>query len=123
MVDPSGFQEAPDKYRIIHGDFIIENCPNFACGGFQGWSSFNCITKVEGDLRLIGIVTSNVNSETFKNLTEVEGDFELRDIQWFWELNFKDPTRPLPLEKIGGDLIIQDCHAFWQLDGLAGLNQ
>ena len=78
--------------RIIHGDFIIENCPNFACGGFQGWSSFNCITKVEGD-------------------------FELRDIQWFWELNFKDPTRPLPLEKIGGDLIIQDCHAFWQLDG------
>ena len=121
LVDPSGFQEAPDKYRIIHGDFIIENCPNFACGGFQGWSSFNCITKVEGDLRLIGIVTSNVNSETFKNLTEVEGDFELRDIQWFWELNFKDPTRPLPLEKIGGDLIIQDCHAFWQLDGLAGL--
>lgn len=121
LVDPSGFQNAPDKYRVIHGDFIIENCPNFACGGFQGWSSFNCITKVEGDLRLIGIVTSNVGSETFKNLAEVGGDFELRDIKWFWELNFKDPTRPLPLEKIGGDLIIKDCQAFWQLDGLAGL--
>ena len=121
LVEPSGFQDAPERYRVIHGDFVIENCPKFACGGFQGWSSFNCITKVEGNLRLIGIVDSNVNCETFKNLTEVEGDFELRDIQWFWELNFKDPTAPLPLEKIGGDLIIQDCHAFWQLDGLTNL--
>lgn len=121
LVIPSGFQDAPDKYQVIHGDFIIENCPKFACGGFQGWSSFNCITKVEGSLRLIGIVNSNVNSETFKNLTKVGGDFELRDIRSFWELNFKEPTRPLPLEKIGGDLIIKDCHQLWQLDGLTNL--
>ena len=94
-----------DKFKIIHGDLVFENCPKAHIGN-GGWMPFKNIEKIEGSLRLKNV--SGLNGETIANLQYVGGDFHLSSIEAFWHLGGKTAD----LTYIGGDLVIENCGGF-----------
>jgi len=114
-------------YRIIGGDFILENLPNIAHTGNGGWTvgvdCFSSIEEVKGSYRLINIggwINSNINSKLLK----VGGDYEISGITnkgTTGTLKTFTSFENFKVQEIGGKLIFNNNEGFMSLRGCHGL--
>lgn len=107
-INPNGFT----GYTKINGDFIIDNCPNFAIADWV--HDLENISEVVGDF----VINSGkkLAGSVFNGLRKVGGNFELSNITEVWSLK-----NGMQIEQIGGDLVIKDNPALWSLHGFEKL--
>ena len=107
-INPNGFT----GYTKINGDFIVDNCPNFAIADWV--HDLENISEVVGDF----VINSGnkLAGSVFNSLRKVGGNFELSNITEAWSLK-----NGMQIEQIGGDLVIKDNPALWSLHGFEKL--
>lgn len=107
-INPNGFT----GYTKINGDFIVDNCPNFAIADWV--HDLENISEVVGDF----VINSGnkLAGTVFNSLRKVGGNFELSNITEVWSLK-----NGMQIEQIGGDLVIKDNPALWSLHGFEKL--
>lgn len=100
----------------VGGDLVFENCPKIA----TNWGAGNALSQIErvaGSVRLTG-VAEPMAGVTFRSLRSVGGDFEVRGCNGsFWNFDV------MPLEEIGGSLILADNANLNGLGGFARLTK
>lgn len=113
-----------DKFSVIHGDFIIENCPQVMTGAATAHldKSFSKIREVQGDLKLTNITTAmNKPQKIFPYLEKVEGDFVVDGCSRLYYFTNGDNTENMPLTYIGGDLVLTNNRSLQRLNGFGSL--
>ena len=113
-----------DKFSVIHGDFIIENCPQVMTGAATAHldKSFSKIREVQGDLKLTNITTAmNKPQKIFPYLEKVEGDFVIDGCTRLYYFTNGDNTENMPLTYIGGDLVLTNNRSLQRLNGFGSL--
>jgi hypothetical protein len=123
LVDMNAFSSG-EVYSIINGDFIIDNCPKTATGGATAYNdrSFSKIKEVKGDFKLIGITSQmNKQEKILPFLERVEGDFVVQGCTRLYYFTNMDNTADMPLQYIGGDLILKSNGSLQRLNGFDDL--
>lgn len=108
IVNPNGFS----AYTTIGGDFIIDNCPNYAIADWV--TSLSSISEVKGDFIIRGV--NRLAGSVFNSLAKVGGDFELSGMTNVWSLK-----NGMQVRQIGGDLVLKDNSSLWSLHGFEKL--
>ena len=104
-------------WTTIGGDLVFNNCPRIETVWQADDGQPSClqsITSVKGSLRLIGMQTE-MQGVTLRSLRNVGGDFHIESCNYSF-FNFVGEF-PMPLERIGGNLILRNNY---HLNGLGG---
>jgi hypothetical protein len=72
-----GQENSGPTRKVVHGDFIVDNCPSLAFPDIDGWRPtlfFGGFERVEGSF-ILKDITGSLTENAAKNLTYVGGDF------------------------------------------------
>lgn len=110
IVNPNGFKD----FRIVNGDLIIDNCPKLVVDDWILGSGLDVIEEVSGDFVVRGL--DKLHGYSLRGLKKVGGNFEISGVEGVWRLD-----GGLSVERIGGDLVLQDNKNLKSLHGFEHL--
>ncbi|MCM1501813.1 MAG: fimbrillin family protein [Bacteroidales bacterium] len=110
IINPKGFRNTVK----VDGDLVFDNCPRLVVDDWILGEGLDVIEEISGNLVLRGL--EKLHGFTLRGLKNVGGNFEISGIGGVWRLN-----NGLAVERIGGDLVLQDNRNLKSLHGFENL--